>query len=365
MPVGTTQPNSLKCKSGKLEDWLNERAIPKQRSGLKRIIEEFGLPHPNRLLLDSLGLSLSDQYWLRSVGSKIAWRDVNFFQNDFSTDLGEVLLGNLDARGRKFVSPDASSSGLLPKRWIITEGRRLLMKGGKAPVFQEPENEVIATHVMESLGIPHVHYDLAVVRGKSYSLCATFVDCDTDFVSLYYIADRLSNMPGDESQKYSFFLDCCDKKGIVGAKEDLDRIFIVDFILLNTDRHYNNFGAIRDADTLEWKGFSPVFDTGNCLWNDVLTEDIIPAEIGECLPFRKDFRKQLLHVTDFSWIDLDRLKTLPDEIAGIFTANKRLSRERVERIHRALVWRTEFLANAIRHPEKLREKPRRHPGHRP
>jgi hypothetical protein len=368
MPIGTTQPNSLKCKPEKLENWLQERAIPKERSGLKRILEECGLPYPNQLLLESLGLSLSDQYWLRPFGSGLAWKDVNFFHNEFSEDLGRILLGNLkNARNRTFVSPDTSSSGVLPKRWIINEGRRILMKGGKAPVFQEPENEVVASYLMESLGICHVDYEFSVVNGKPYSLCETFVDSNTDFVSAYYIADKLSNMPDDESKKFEFFLGWCDKRGIVGAQEALDRIIVTDFILLNTDRHFNNFGALRDADTLEWKGFSPVFDTGNCLWNEVLTEDINQSVMGECKPFRKDFRKQLLHVSDFSWVDTERLKAIPDEIAIFFTANGRLSQDRVDRIRRGLSWRVEFLENAILRPESLRKKPRkRHgPGLRP
>jgi hypothetical protein len=69
---------------------------------------EFGLPHPNRLLIDSLRLPPFDQYWLRLTGREIAWFDVNHIQNGFAIDLGEVLLGELrDAAGRTLVSPGA------------------------------------------------------------------------------------------------------------------------------------------------------------------------------------------------------------------------------------------------------------------
>ncbi|MDR1041877.1 MAG: excisionase [Deltaproteobacteria bacterium] len=365
LPIGTISPGSSKINPRRIENWLNERAIPKERSGLKRIIDFAGLPHPDRILLDSLGLSLSDQYWLRPAGSGIAWHDMNFFHNEFSADLGDVLLGEIDdAKGRMFVSPDASSTGMLPKRWIIREGKRLLMKGGKAPFFQEPENEVIASYAMESLGIRHVNYELTAVRGKPYSLCETFVDDKTDFVSAYYIADRCSDMPEDCRKRYDFLIGWCEKRGISGAMEALDRIIVIDFILFNTDRHFNNFGALRDADTLGWKGFSPIFDTGNCLWNDKATKDISPQEIGECKPFSEDFPKQLLCVSDFSWIDLQRLKDLPDEIAGIFRDGGRLSPKRVERIYSCLLWRVEFLENVIHERESIREKPGVRPGPR-
>jgi hypothetical protein len=351
LPTGTVYPGARVANPRRIENWINERSIPKERSGLKRIIDYLGLPYPNQLLLDSLGLSLSDQYWMRPLGSGIAWRDVNFFQNEFSKDLGEILTGEAnDAKGRIFVSPDASSSGNLPKKWIVSEGRRILMKGGKFPYFQEPQNEAIASRVMESLGIEHVNYELAFVRDKAYSLCETFVDCNTDFVSAYYIADMCSGMPSDESEAYYFFLEWCERRGIPGAREAMDRIFVADFILLNTDRHLNNFGALRDAETLEWKGFSPVFDTGNCLWNEHATEIIYSDAFAECKPFWSDFREQLRHVSDFSWIDLEKLNGLPELIPAMFKQTKTITPERVGLIHGCFWSRVKFLENSIRNP---------------
>jgi hypothetical protein len=360
MPTGTTQPTSLKCKPEKLKSWISDRAIPTERAGLRRIVDEFGLPHPNLLLLDSLALSLSDQYWIRPSESGISWDSVNFFRNGFSNDLGDVLLGDRTAaEGMTFVSPDASCCGLLPKKWIIRDGRRILMKGGKLPYFQEPLNEATASRVMEALGVPHVDYDFATINGRPYSLCETFVDADTDFVSAYYIADMLSNMPANVAEKYDFFLGWCGRLGIPDVKSAMDRIFVVDFILSNTDRHFNNFGALRDAVTLEWKGMSPIFDTGNCLWNEHDNPMIRQEDFGECVPFRKNFRSQLRLVSDFSWVDLSRLKTLPDDIAGMFIPTDKISKERIDRIRQALEWRVTFLENAIRNPALLREKSRR------
>ncbi|MDR1164429.1 MAG: hypothetical protein LBO66_00895 [Deltaproteobacteria bacterium] len=360
MPIGSRRPISAKPAPHKLEDWINERCIPKERYGLKTLVDDLGLPRPNQLLLDSLGLSLSAQYWMRPFENGVLWKDVNFFQNEFSNKLGEALLGNSkDVKRRSFLSPDASSSGVLPKRWIISEGKRILMKGGKSPFFQEPINEVAASRVMAMLGIERVNYEMMVSRGKTYSLCETFVDVDTDFVSAYYIADMCSNMPSDMSRRYDVFLGWCEKRGIPGAREALDKIFIADFILFNTDRHFNNFGALRDANTLEWKGFSTVFDTGNCLWNDVDAKDIILQEIGECKPFRDNFQKQLLHVSDFSWVDLGALKAIPDEISGLLGDVGNLSPERVGKIRQWLEWRVKYLENVINNPAALREKTRR------
>lgn len=42
----------------------------------------------------------------------------------------------------------------------------------------------------------------------------------------------------------------------------LDRMIVLDHTIANGDRHLNNFGLVRDADTLEWLGSAPVYDCG-------------------------------------------------------------------------------------------------------
>lgn len=38
------------------------------------------------------GLGLSDQYWLKDENDHASWEDVNYFENDFSPALGELML---------------------------------------------------------------------------------------------------------------------------------------------------------------------------------------------------------------------------------------------------------------------------------
>ena len=84
------------------------------------------------LILKCYALSLSDHYWLRPMGSAINWSDVNFFENDFSRDVGEMLFGRepADKKRINLMSPDNTSEGWLKKKWIITDGERKLVKGG-------------------------------------------------------------------------------------------------------------------------------------------------------------------------------------------------------------------------------------------
>lgn len=45
------------------------------------------------LLVKCSGLSLSDQYWVTPCDAPQRWHDVNFYENDFSDDVGRALFG--------------------------------------------------------------------------------------------------------------------------------------------------------------------------------------------------------------------------------------------------------------------------------
>ena len=39
----------------------------------------------------------------------------------------------------------------------------------------------------------------------------------------------------------------------------------LDYLIMNEDRHLNNFGIIRDVNTLKWLDVAPIFDNGQSL----------------------------------------------------------------------------------------------------
>ena len=156
-----------------LNDWWIRRSIPASRDGIRDALETLGVYNTTILLTKCYGLSLSDQYWICPKDSGLKWEAVNFFNNDFSKDMGEVLFGHVaaDPAYVSLISPDNTSDGWLRKRWIIANGKRYLMKGGSGVFRQEPFNEVIACAVMRRLNIPYVTYTLAFDKGNPYSLC--------------------------------------------------------------------------------------------------------------------------------------------------------------------------------------------------
>ena len=94
----------------------------------------------------------------------------------------------------------------------------------------------------------------------------------------------------------------------------LDRMIVLDYLIANEDRHLNNFGVLRNAETLEWCGFAPIYDSGSSLGYDKVAGQIRTERDVECKPFKKHHTEQLKLVSDFSWIDFDRLADVDELI---------------------------------------------------
>lgn len=309
MPVGTLIKGAV--DTTRLKSWWSGRSIPASRSGLRDMLECLEISDPRAILTKSMGLSLSDQYWVRPSDSGLLWSDVNFFANPFSEDVGDLLFGRtIDSGEIDLSSPDNTSDGVLKKRWKIIDGKRCLIKGSTGTVRQEPFNEIIASRICEALDIPHVDYGLVWIDERPFSVCEDFITPETELVSAYRIMQTRKKSNSDSF--YTHYVKCCSELG-VDAVPALDRMMVLDYIIANGDRHTNNFGLVRNAETLDWIGPAPVFDSGTSLGCDLLTDEI-PFKAGaDCKPFAKSFREQIKLVSSFDWIDFDAIgSALPD-----------------------------------------------------
>jgi hypothetical protein len=101
-------------------------------------------------------------------------------------------------------------------------------------------------------------------------------------------------------------------------------MLVLDYIISNEDRHYNNFGFVRNAETLEWLGLAPIYDSGTSLWLDTR----FVGKKLECNPFKKDHEKQIMLVKDFSWFNATALTGLDEEMIEILSQSETIDKER-------------------------------------
>lgn len=315
LPVGTTMHSDVADRIS-LNKWWTDRSIPASRDGVKEALEMLHISSTKTLLSKCFGLSLSDQYWVKPINSDLEWECVNFFDNDFSEDIGDVLFGKAkDTDNISLNAPDNTSDGFLKKRWKIINGKRCLLKAGSSPFEQQPFNEAIASLIMDKLNIDHVDYSVITVDKKPYSVCEDFITRDTELVSAWKIFQKYPKP--NHLSVYQHYINCCKSLGIEDIAEKIDQMIVVDFIIANEDRHLNNFGLVRNADTLEWISVAPIFDSGSSLGYDKVTPNMDKQSLIVCKPFKKTHFEQLKLVTSFEWIDFDALKNIDDEIYDI------------------------------------------------
>lgn len=149
---------------------------------------------------------------------------------------------------------------------------------------------------MKRLKIDHAEYSLIWENDLPYSVCENFIFSETELVSAVDIAQTCKCQ--NHIFPYQHFLNCCEKLEIPNAKSILDQMLTLDYIIANTDRHYGNFGAIRNAETLEWLGLSPVYDSGTSMWHDKqISGQTIYADC-ESKTFKKFHSKQIALVSE-------------------------------------------------------------------
>lgn len=343
-PVGifTEKHNQL---IDKLNQWWRSRIIPASRDGLRYVLHLYDVDSPAVLSKRSLGLSLSDQYWLKPEASELTWNEVNFFTNDFSRELGEAFFQMESSRPAiNHFTPDASSNGWLKKKWVKINGETYLAKAGSAPLLQQPYNEVAADKILTALDIFHVQYELIMEDKRPLCLCQNFITPDTEFVPAYFVKDIVPRSNSDST--YSHFLRCADYLQIPGVDKFLQQMICFDYLVENSDRHFGNFGFIRDVNTLKFVGTAPLFDNGTSLWCESLN-----AEIGNALPAMpfKDMQKKQLGLVKQHCIDEENLLRCADIVENVLCSSPYLDAERITRISKAVGSRVRGLKNYLRH----------------
>lgn len=342
-PFGLIKMNEI--DKVEFNKWWKNRQIPASRKGLKEVLHNSNVYDKDNFdLLDAKAycLSLSDQYWVKGVEEEISWESINFFDNEFSEDIGKILFnGSKTALNLNLNTPDMTSNGNYEKRWKIIDGERYLLKAGSKIYNQEPFNELIATKLYERLlnKDEYVEYSVIFDDDKAISKCKNFITKDTELVPAWKINEYYEFL--DDEDKYTHYIRCLNNLGIKNAETLTDKMIVCDYIIANKDRHFNNFGVIRDVNTLKFIGVAPLFDNGCSLWYD--ENDMYVGEFFLTKPFEEYEKKQLSLVKKLEWLDISKLEDFPNEVKTILSMDKLLSKERINKIVDQIKLRIEFV----------------------
>lgn len=149
-------------------------------------------------------------------------------------------------------------------------------------VGHECVNEIVVDRLLDILGIEHLHYQLIhseiIIDDKEYEtyLCASkdFKEAGESKIALdvYYEIEKMK----DESP-----LNFCVRQG---WEEYIYQMLVVDFLILNRDRHGANIEVLRNSKKKEVR-LAPLFDHGlSLLCRCHTAEEVSRADIMEDKP---------------------------------------------------------------------------------
>ena len=323
----------LPCQDPKngVKTWWNNRAVPIGQGGIKDVLNAQGFKSPEQYLLKNLGLSLTDCYWVKpfELENTLKWEDINLYENFFDDN---KFISEYSSSSTSY-SPNGSLQGQIKKTWVIRGNKRFLLKGNRSNYSVESINEVIASElhrlqeydnytVYELEKIPQTPYDYGC-------LCELFTSENVEFVSAHDIYSMTKKR--NDVSNYEHFIVNCGYLGMNTEKlrQDLEYQIVTDFILSQNDRHFNNFGILRNSETLEPIRMAPIFDSGACLFaNQELPHSIKDLKNIKTNSFFEKERSLLKVVRDYNAINIDKLPS-PSYIENMYKVDTKYPSENI------------------------------------
>lgn len=264
-------PLDLELTGAGLAKWLKHRTIPKNRAYVHSFLSKCGLNinRPMTIIKVSKGLSLNDCYWVVEEGFDGTYDRFNLYDNRFSQVLALIAFTGYGSSIRTSLAscPEFTTNGMLPKCWRRKDGKILLYKGGTSGASNtgnEPYSEYYAAQIADVLGIQAVSYGLSQWKGELCSTCDLFTSKEFSFLPV----GRIVTTGG--MQVVREYYETLGPKFVAA----LDDMLVFDAVIMNTDRHFGNFGFLIDNKTNKIVAPAPLFDHGNALLNFAGHDDL-------------------------------------------------------------------------------------------
>ena len=304
--------------------WIQNRSIPKSRRYYERIKHNLKNMSAIEIVFKCKALRLTDCYWLKEQKNNDTWESVNYFDNKYSDILDNIYINsdelndNILLNEDTLLTPNATTEGNLPKVWKKENGIWKLYKSNE--IYNEGDNEVIWSKILDYVGIKHINYYIGTLerrvgnetQKRIYSVCDNYCSKDKELISAYEFSFTYKKK--NDKNDIEMYEEECEKRGLKDIRKFISDMLIMDFILANSDRHWHNFGVIRNPDTLELTEIMPLYDNGNSLWfkNNIKENFGYPNLNFTNKSIEGETTKQCLrYVNDWSLLDNERIYDIP------------------------------------------------------
>lgn len=229
--------------------WLETRAIDSHRANSRLLKKALRLEEKDDIstVLNVNGATITDNYWVRPIGSKLTYSEIKFNKNLFAPLAldGSYKSFNYASRLKDTRTPELTNIGSFEKGWKLRENEWWLYKKAN---HKEQFSELFAYELGTSLGMNMAYYEKVdgYVRTPDFTKSAS-----------YNFEPAMSFMGDNEdyNDTVKALLKICPD-----AVADFVKMIFLDAVIANPDRHTNNFGLLRDTSTGSIISFAPLFD---------------------------------------------------------------------------------------------------------
>ncbi|MCL1842474.1 MAG: HipA domain-containing protein [Defluviitaleaceae bacterium] len=234
-------------------EWLNYRIDNLSRTYMNRvyILRKVGRDR-ERILRDSCAISVTDNYWAHRSDVETTWQELKARRDTDKELANTALTGEISEAQYKNAVDDATSlytiKGAFPKG-VLREF--ILKKDNNA------EHEAVASELGRVLDISVAE---AEKQADGVVACRIFTSEDVSMVharDLLHLTDYDTNVGDDQHRALYDYFDQQDRYDIMWQ---LERLYIFNYLVINLDFHYENFGFLYDSSTFEILGVAPAYD---------------------------------------------------------------------------------------------------------
>lgn len=258
--------------------WLANRVLLLSRANAKWI---YNLCHFEQVETDEQrikialacrAVSVLDPYWLKfEEDGDLSWSQVDVRRNPLNEVVAQVALHgkSLTLQG-SLVTPELTTNGAYAKAWRRHEDSRLWLYKLGADGNTESRIEVMCSNLLDKMNVEHVHYEAGEDEGKYVCMCPCMTTEDRAILTgMEFIS--YCNVNGLDPDREMFEID--------GGS--IYKMWIVDFLISNRDRHGQNWGFFYDTETMEILGCHPLFDHNNAFDISFMQDMDAPYQFGD------------------------------------------------------------------------------------
>ena len=271
--------------------WLANRVLLLSRANAKWIYNSLGIEQVSsdyekaKLALICRAVSVNDCYWTRLDYEIISWEQVNVRINPLNQILTQIALhGKSLTLTGSLVSPELTTHGAYAKAWKRHEDGSLWLykKGDKDN--SAARIEVMVSNLLDKLNVNHCRYVAGEDEGYYLSTCELM---STEDLGILYGMDFISycNVNGINPDEYMMQID----------SESIYKMWIVDYLIANRDRHGQNWGFFYNMNNMEIVGCHPLYDHNNAFDNEWMVNPDTPYQFGN-MTIKEAAHKAIKHV---------------------------------------------------------------------